>query len=285
MEKEIRKLYDSYTNGKTSRRHFLKKVALYTGSTMLAASLIPILQKGDLMASIPSSGDTDLTTGFVNYKGMTGEVKAFMAHPAAKSKYPAVVVIHENRGLQPHIIDVTKRLAMAGFLAMAPDGLSPLGGTPEDQDEARTLIGKLDIKTTTGDFAAAVKYLQTNPFSNGNVGCTGFSWGGAMTNRVAVECSELKAAVPYYGTTPSGEDVPKIKAAIMAHYAGTDEWINGGIPAFEEALKKNSKEYSIFIYDGTQHGFNNDTGTRYNKEAADLAWERSVKFLKEKLKS
>jgi len=283
MDKEIKRLHDSYMEGKTSRRRFLKKMALYTGSTLLASSLIPIIDQNRLSGMTPSAGPADLTEGFVSYTGVTGEMKAFMARPAAKAKYPAVVVIHENRGLQPHIIDVTRRLAAEGFLALAPDGLSPLGGTPEDQDEARNLIGKLKADTTTGDFVAAVKYLQSDPFSNGNVGCTGFSWGGAMTNRVAVNCSDLKAAVPYYGSAPAVEDVPKIKAAVMAHYAGTDEWVNSGIEGYKEALAKDSIEHSIFIYEGALHGFNNDTGSRYNKEAADLAWKRTVDFLKKKL--
>ena len=175
-------------------------------------------------------------------------------------------------------------MAKEGFLALAPDALSPLGGTPDDQDKAREMIGQLNNEQTIKNLVAAVKYLETHPQSNGNVGCTGFCWGGGMTNQVAVNAPALKAAVPYYGRQPAVEDVPKIKAPILAHYAGDDAGINAGIAAFEEALKKAGHEYKIFIYDGAKHAFNNDSNPeRYNKQAADLAWTRTVTFFKEKL--
>jgi carboxymethylenebutenolidase len=177
-------------------------------------------------------------------------------------------------------------MAMEGFIALAPDGLSPLGGTPEnDEDKGRTMIGQLNREETVKNFVAAVKYLKTHPRSTGKVGCTGFCWGGAMTNQVAVNAPDLDAAVPYYGSVPAAEDIPKIRAAIMAHYAGNDERINSGITAFEEGLKKAGIEYQIFIYEGAEHAFNNDTSPRYNKAAADLAWSRTVKFFREKLGS
>jgi len=212
-------------------------------------------------------------------------MRAWISIPEGKEKYPGVLVIHENRGLVPHIREVNDRMAMEGFVALAPDALSPLGGTPEDHNKSREMMGQLDREETIRNFVAAVQYLKTHPRTTGKVGCTGFCWGGAMTNQVAVNSPDLDAAVPYYGSTPEPEDVPKIRAKVMAHYADNDERINAGIPAFEEALKNAGIEYQIFIYEGTQHAFNNDTGERYNKEAADLTWKRTTDFFKEKLKS
>jgi len=208
-----------------------------------------------------------------------------MAMPKKGKKFPAVIVIHENRGLVPHIQEVTRRMAREGFLALAPDALSPVGGTPEDISNVGQLFQKLVPEQTTKNFVAAVKYLETNPKSTGKVGCTGFCWGGAMTNQVAVNSPDLDAAVPYYGSVPKPEDVARIKAPVMAHYAGNDERINAGIPAFEEALKKNNKEYQIFMYEGAGHAFNNDSNAeRYNEQAAKLAWGRTIAFFKDKLK-
>jgi carboxymethylenebutenolidase len=196
-----------------------------------------------------------------------------------------VVVIHENRGLVPHIEDVTRRVALEGFLAIAPDALSPLGGTPEDESKAPSLMGQLDKKTTLDNYLAAVRYLRTHPSSTGKVGVVGFCWGGGMANQLAVDSPDVSAAVPYYGAQPALEDVRKIRASLLLHYAGVDERINKGIPAFEEALKKASIDYKIYVYEGAQHAFNNDTTpARYNKEAAQLAWQRTISFLKEKLK-
>ena len=212
-------------------------------------------------------------------------MRAFLARPKSGKKFPAVIVIHENRGLVPHIQDVTRRMAKEGFLAIAPDALSPVGGTPEDVSNVGELFKQLKPEETTKNFVAAVKYLKTNPLANGKVGCTGFCWGGAMTNQVAVNAPDLDAAVPYYGRQPVAEDVAKIKAPIMAHYAGNDQGINAGIAAFEEALKKNNKEYQIFMYEGAGHAFNNDSNPdRYNEQAAKLAWGRTIGFFKEKLK-
>ena len=206
--------------------------------------------------------------------------------PKGDAKLPGAIVIHENRGLNPHTKDVARRVALEGFLALAPDALSPLGGTPEDADEARTLIGKLDSQTTIKNSLAAVQYLKTHPQSTGKVGCMGFCWGGGMTNQVAVNSPDLAAAVPFYGRQPAPEDVPKIKASLLLHYAGLDERINAGIPEFEAALKEASVNYKIFMYEGANHAFFNDTNAdRYHKEAAQLAWERTIAFLKEKLKT
>lgn len=286
MDKKITTLYADYKQGLTNRRDFVRKLALVAGSTAAAMALIPILEEDSLGASLSGQQDPDLKTEFITYPGETGEIKAFLARPSAVKKYPAVLVIHENRGLQPHILDVTRRMAKEGFLAMAPDGLSPLGGTPEnDQAKAVTMIGQLDTEKTIKNFVAAVKYLKTNPLSTGKVGCTGFCWGGGMTNQVAVNSPDLDAAVPYYGKQPTAEQVAKIKAPIMAHYAGDDSFINPGIPAFEEELKKDKKEYQIFIYEGAKHAFNNDSNPeRYDEKAAKLAWSRTITFFKEKLK-
>jgi len=286
MEKRITPLYDDYRKGRTSRRSFLKKLAMITGSTAAASALLPVLDHNYLMASVAKKQkEVQLVTEFIKYPAATGEMRAFLARPEKGKKFPAVIVIHENRGLVPHIQDVTKRMAKEGFLALAPDALSPVGGTPEDVSNVGELFKKLNGEETTKNFVAAVKYLETHPNSNGKVGCTGFCWGGAMTNQVAVNSPDLDAAVPYYGRQPSAEDVAKIKAPVMAHYAENDQGINAGIAAFEEALKKNNKEYQIFSYPGTGHGFNNDTNTaRYNSEAAKLAWDRTVAFFKEKLK-
>ena len=283
MEKNLNSLVSDFKKGVISRRRFLKKAAIYTGSTSLALSLIPLLEQNNILAAVISDSD-ELKTEMVKYKGESGPVMAYLAKPVAGKQYPAVIIIHENRGLQPHIKDVTRRMAAEGFLALAPDGLSPLGGTPENEDEARSRIGELDMEVTTRDFSAAVKYLKSHPDSNGKVGCTGFCWGGGMTNRVAVNSPDLDAAVPYYGSTPSPEDVPEIKCPVMAHYAGEDPRINAGIPGFEKALQEAGIEYRIFIYEGTMHAFNNDSNpSRYNREAAELAWERTVEFFREKL--
>jgi carboxymethylenebutenolidase len=285
MDKKINQLYQEYRNGGSDRRGFLKKLTAYAGSTAAALAFLPILDEKYADGTLMQTTDADLFTEFITYPAETGAMKAYLARPKANKKYPAVIVIHENRGLVPHIMDVNRRMAKEGFLSIAPDALTPVGGTPEDVTNVGELFKKLVPEQTTKNFVAAVKYLKTHPNSNGKVGCTGFCWGGAMTNQVAVNSPDLKAAVPYYGMQPTAEDVAKIKASVLAHYAETDERINAGIPAFEEALKKAGIEYQIFKYPGTQHAFNNDTNAqRYNAEAAKLAWKRTVDFFKEKLK-
>jgi len=283
MKRKVNELYDEYRIGSVSRRDFMKKLALVTGGTAAAVVILPGC--GSAAAKAAGSEAMKVIGEFIKYPGATGEMRAWISIPEGKKKYPGVIVIHENRGLTPHIRDVNNRMAQEGFVALAPDALSPLGGTPEDQDKARDMFGQLDRQQTVNNFVAAVKYLETHPRSTGKVGCTGFCWGGAMTNQVAVNSPDLDAAAPYYGSVPAPEDVPKIRAKMMAHYASDDERINAGIPAFEEALKKAGIEYEIFIYEGTQHAFNNDTGNRYNKEAADLAWKRTTTFFREKLGS
>jgi carboxymethylenebutenolidase len=283
MEQNLTKLYDEYKEGKINRRSFLKRLTLATGSTAAALAILPVLADAD--SAVSNQIDDEPVSQFIQYPAPKMEIRAFLAHRKNGTKFPAVVVIHENRGLQPHIQDVTKRLAKEGFLSLAPDALTPAGGTPEDQTQAAERIRDLNNDDTVNNMVAAVKYLKTHPLSTGKVGCTGFCWGGAMTNSVAVNSPELNAAVPYYGRQPATEDVAKISAPIMAHYAENDPGINAGIEAFEAELKRLNKDYQIFIYPNTGHAFNNDTNPdRYNAEAAKLAWGRTVGFFKEKLK-
>ena len=285
MDPKINDLYSEYRNGSIDRRQFLKKLALLAGGTAAAYSLLPVIEGNQAHAAVPAGNQVDLLTEMITYPGGSGDVMAFMARPSGDKKLPAVIVIHENRGLVRHIKDVTRRMAAEGFLALAPDANSPLGETPEDDpDKGRTMMRELDNEKTVEDFVAAVKYLDTHPLTNGKVGCTGFCWGGGITNQVAVNAPELDASVPYYGSQPPKEDVAKIKAAVMAHYAGNDQRINAGIEEFEKALKDAGIEYTIYMYEGASHAFNNDTNPdRYHEEAAKLAWERTIKFFKEKL--
>jgi carboxymethylenebutenolidase len=283
MESEIKDLYEEYSRGVMDRRELLRRLTLITGGTVAATVLLPIFE-AKIQAQIVPTDDPRLETGYINYPGANGEVRAYSARPKGEANLAGVIVIHENRGLNPHTEDVARRVALEGFLAIAPDALSPLGGTPENPDEARALIQQLDRQANTKNFVAAVEYLKTQPQATGQVACMGFCWGGAVTNQVAVNAPDLTAAVPFYGSQPAPEDVPKIKAAMLIHYAGDDERINAGIPAFEEALKQAGVEYTIHMYEGAGHAFLNDTGARYNKEAAELAWRRTIAFLKQKLK-
>lgn len=279
-------LYDEYKKGQLNRRQFLKKLAVLAGGTAAAVVLLPSLENNSAEAQIVPENDPRLHTEYIQYPGETGEVRAYLARPKDSEKLPGVIVIHENRGLVPHIEDVTRRVALEGFLAIGPDALSPLGGTPEDTEKGRSLMRELDSQSTIKNYVAAVQYLKTHPQATGKVGCMGFCWGGGVTNQVAVHSPDLTAAVPFYGRQPASENVPKIKATLLLHYAGLDERINAGIPAFEEALKEASVEYKIYIYEGAEHAFFNDTNaSRYHEEAAKLAWQRTVAFFKEKLKS
>ena len=286
MRQELIDVYEKYSQGSLDRREFLERLALVAGSAAAASGLLPLLERNAAIAQIVPKDDARLVVEHMKYAGETGEVRADFVRPKGDAKLPGVLVIHENRGLNAHIEDVARRVALEGFLALAPDALSPLGGTPEDSEKAPALIGQLDKEKTIKNYLAAVRYLKTHPLSNGKVGVVGFCWGGAMANQVAVHSPDVVAAVPYYGAVPAPEDVPKIKASLLLHYAGIDERINAGIPAFEEALKKASVNYKIYMYEGAQHGFNTDTNpARYNKDAAQLAWQRTIAFLKEKLKS
>ena len=285
MDQKIADLYDEYTHELLDRREFLRRLSVLAGSAAAAITLLPLLENNNAKAEIIPKDDPRLYTEHIKYPGATGEVLAYLARPKGDEKIPGVVVIHEIYGLVPHIEDVTRRIALEGFLVMAPDALSPLGGTPEDPNQARSLMQKLDSQSTIQNYVAAVRYLKTHPGSTGKVGVVGFCWGGEMANQVAVNSPDVLAVVPYYGRQPASEEVPKIKASLLLQYAGLDEGINKGIPAYEEALKKASIDYKIYMYEGAQHGFNNDANpARYNKEAAELAWKRTLSFLREKLK-
>jgi carboxymethylenebutenolidase len=285
MNQKVLDLYDQYAHELLDRREFLRRLAILAGSTAAAIALLPLLENNNAKAQVVPKDDPRLQTEYIKYPGATGDIRAYFARPKGDEKLPGVVVIHQNTGLVPHIEDVTRRVALEGFLAVAPDALTPVGGTPEDLGKASALLQKLDSKSTTENYVAAVRYLKTHPASTGKVGVVGFCWGGALANQVAVNSPDVIAVVPYYGPQPASEDISKIKASLLLHYAGIDERINKGIPAFEEALKKASIDYKIYIYEGAQHAFNDDTApTRYNKEAAQLAWQRTISFLKEKLK-
>ena len=286
MDQTIIDLYDEYTHAPLDRRVFLERLATLTGSATAAMAMLPLLGPNYAHAAISAPDDSRLETKRITYKGASGDVKAYQAKPKGASKLPAVIVIHENRGLNPHIEDVTRQVALEGFLAVAPDSLSPVGGTPQDQDAARDLYNKLDRDLATRDHVALVKLLKSSPEGNGKVGAVGFCAGGTAVNQLAVHSPQLDAAIPYYGTVPASEDVAKIRAAILAHYGALDKRVNAGIPGFEEALKKNNKKYTLYIYEGAQHAFNSDTSPdRYHKPSADLAWKRTVDFLKENLKA
>ncbi len=284
MTSEIRNILEKCARGAMDRRGFLENLALIAGGSAAAAVLLRGSGGSGATQVVPKD-DPRLETGYIKYPGTAGEMRAYTARPKGAARLAGVIVIHENRGLNPHTEDIARRVALEGFQAIAPDALSPLGGTPENPDEARPLFQKLDREANTKNFVAAVAYLKTQPQATGKVACMGFCWGGGVTNQVAVNAPDLTAAVPFYGMPPAPEDVPKIKAAVLAHYAGDDERINAGIPGFEEALKKAGIDYQVYVYEGAQHAFLNDTSPRYNKEAAELAWKRTVAFLKDKLKA
>ena len=284
MDQKIINLFDEYTHKPLPREEFIKRLTTLTGSTAAALAVIPLLEVNYAKAATVESQDDRLMTENISYPGDGSDMKAYVARPKAQGKYPAVVVIHENRGLNPHIEDVTRRAALAGYLALAPDALSPLGGTPSDADQARDMFQKLDATKNLNNFIKAFDYLKTRKDCNGKFGVVGFCWGGGMVNQLAVNVPELKAAVAFYGRQPEAADVPKIKAAVQLHYAAMDERINAGIPAYEEALKKANVKYELYSYEGAQHAFHNDTApSRYNEAAAKLAWERTIAFFQKNL--
>ena len=284
MDQRIINLFDEYTHKPLSREVFMKRLAKITGSVATALAVLPLLEVNYASAQTIQNEDDRLITERVSYTVQGGEMKAYVACPKKKKKYPVVMIIHENRGLNPHIEDVTRRMALEGFLAIAPDALSPLGGTPTDADKARELFSKLDAAVNLNNFIKAFNYASTRKDTSDNFGAMGFCWGGALTNQLAVNMPNLKVAVPFYGRQPEVADVSKIKAVVQAHYGSLDERINAGIPAFEEALKKSGTKYEIFIYEGAQHAFHNDTApTRYHEASAKLAWSRAVALLKKEL--
>ncbi|MGB8313251.1 MAG: dienelactone hydrolase family protein [Aestuariivirga sp.] len=277
MDQKFITLFDRFTHGGMNRREFMEKLAVLAGSTTAATALLPLLENNYARADILPEGDPRIVSESIKYEGGAG----YFVKPKAEGKYPGVIVIHENRGLNPHIKDVARRMAAEGFAALAVDYLSGLGGTPEDADKARDMIGTLTPEGIDASSSTALAALKANPACNGKAGTVGFCWGGGAVNSLAVTDRGLAAGVAYYGRQPADADVPKITAPLMLHYASLDERIDAGIPAFEAALKANGKIYELHMYEGVNHAFNNDTNAaRYNKEAADLAWSRTVSFLK-----
>lgn len=283
MDQRIINLYDEYTHKPLSRQDFLKRLTVLAGSTAAALALLPSLENDYAKAVV--TGTEDLFTEYITYPGVPNPMKAYVARPKEDKKYAAVIVIHENRGLNAHIEDVARRAASAGYLAIAPNALSALGKTPANEDEARQWFRDLKPEDSLKNFMNVFDYLSSRKDYNGNTGCVGFCWGGAMTNNLAVNVPSLKAAVAFYGRQPNAADVSKIKAAMQLHYAGLDEGVNAGIPAYEEALKSNKITYELYRYEGVQHAFHNDTsGARYNEAAAKLAWKRTMDFFGKYLK-
>ena len=282
MDQRIINLYDEYTHKPLSRQEFLSRLTVLAGSVAGAMAILPLIEVNYSNAMVTK--DDDLFTERISYPGVPGEMQAYVARPKEEKKYAAIVVIHENRGLNAHIEDVTRRAANAGFLAIAPNALAPLGGTPENEDEARTKFQQLKAEDNLKNFMNVFDYLPTRKDFNGKAGCVGFCWGGGMANDLAVNIPSLKAAVAFYGRQPKAEDVAKIKAAVQLHYASLDERITAGSSAYVEALKKNNIPYEIYIYEGVNHAFHNDTApTRYNEAAAKLAWQRTIEFFKKYL--
>lgn len=284
MDQRIINLYDEYVHSSTiSRADFLKRVTLITGSLALTQSVLSQIENDYTKSGLVSS--EELFTEYINYPGVPNEMKAYIARPKEEKKYAAVIVIHENRGLNAHIEDVARRAATAGYLAIAPNALAALGKTFANEDEARGAFRELKAEDNLKNFIGSYDYLKTRKDFNGKAGCVGFCWGGAMSNNLAVNIPDLKAAVAFYGRQPAAADVPKIKAAVQLHYGSLDEGVNAGIAAYEEALKANNKTYELYMYEGAQHAFHNDTSAaRYNEQAAKLAWQRTLDFYTKYLK-
>jgi carboxymethylenebutenolidase len=287
FDPEVLKIFDQYVHGLIDRRGFLERAARFAAKGVTAAMLLDALSPRFAEAQQIAKDDARLATSYLEYdstKG-SGKMRGYLALPRkASGKLAGILVVHENRGLNPHIEDIARRIALENYVAFAPDALTPLGGYPGDEDKARELFAKLDQNKTRQDFVAAVAVLRTRPDCTGKVGVVGFCYGGGIANTLATHIPELAAAVPFYGTQPPAEEVDRIKAPLLIHYAEKDERINAGIPAFEAALKANHVKYEMFTYPGTQHGFNNDTTPRYDKAAAALAWQRTLEFFKKNLR-
>jgi carboxymethylenebutenolidase len=287
IKQEIFDLYDDYAHDRLNRRAFVQKLSVYAVGGLTVPALMSFLMpdyKGNVQIA---PEDPRLTSGYINYASPKGggTIKALLSKPAdAKKKLGGVIVVHENRGLNPYIEDVARRAALAGFVSLAPDALTPLGGYPGNDDEGRAMQSKRDKGQMEEDFIAAFDYLKNHKDCNGKVGVVGFCYGGGIANMMAVRVPELAAAVPFYGSQPAVNDVPKIKAPLMLHYASLDTRITEGWPPYEAALKANGKKYQAFIYENVNHGFHNDTTPRYDKNAAELAWKRTIDFFNEHLK-
>jgi carboxymethylenebutenolidase len=288
FDQELLNLFDEYVHGTVDRRGFLERAARFAVGGLSAAALLEALNPKFAEAQQIEKSDARLKTAYLEYDSPSGygRMRGFFVQPArASGRLPGVLVVHENRGLNPHIEDIALRVALEGFVAFAPDALTPLGGYPGDEDKARELFAKLDQSRTSEDFVAALGFLKNRPECDGKVGAVGFCFGGGIANMLATRAPDLVAAVPFYGNQPKLEDVPLIKAALLIHYAEMDDRINAGIPGFEAALKANHVTYQLFQYSGTQHGFNNNTTPRFNKAAATLAWGRTMDFFRKYLKA
>ena len=277
---EVLKLFDAYVHGGVSRREFLDRAAPFTAGASAAAVLASLSPNYAWAQQVPE-GDARIRVERVDYDSPEGHgaIRAYLVRPAeAQGKLPGVVVVHENRGLNPYIEDVARRLGAAGYLALAPDGLTPQGGYPGNDNEGRRLQAELDRGKLVQDFAAAVAHLQQHPDCSGKVGVVGFCFGGYVVNQLAVSIPTLAAGVAFYGRQPAGESVPRIEAPLLLHFAGLDERVNQGWPAYEDALKRHGKSYAAHVYPNVNHGFHNDTTPRYDESAAELAWRRSLDF-------
>lgn len=287
IKQEVFDLYDDYAHNRIDRRDFVQRLSAYAVGGLTVSALMSFLMPDYKGAIQVEANDPRLKSEYINYpspKG-AGTIKALLSQPAdAKGKLPGIVVVHENRGLNPHIEDVARRAALAGYISIAPDMLTPLGGYPGTDDQGRELQSKRDRNEMLEDFIAAFNYLQAHKDCTGKVGVVGFCFGGWISNMMAVRIPELVAAVPFYGGQPATEDVPNIKAPLLLHYAALDTRVNEGWPAYEKALKENKKEYTAYMYADANHGFHNDTTPRYDKTAAELAWKRTIDFFNQKLK-
>jgi carboxymethylenebutenolidase len=287
IRQEVFDLYDDYAHSRLDRRAFVQKLSLYAVGGLTVPALMSFLMP-DYQGNVQiKADDPRLKSEYIKYNSPKGggEIKALLSEPKDhKAKLGGIIVVHENRGLNPYIEDVARRAALAGFITLAPDALTPLGGYPGNDDQGREMQSKRDPKEMEEDFIAAYEYLKTNPDCNGKVGVVGFCFGGGIANRMAVRIPDLAAAVPFYGSQPPAQDVPKINAPLMLHYASLDTRITGGWPAYEAALKANGKKYQAYIYENVNHGFHNNTTPRYDKAAAELAWQRTIDFFNVYLK-
>lgn len=285
IKQEVFDLYDDYAHNKIQRREFVEKLGLYAVGGITVASLMGFLMPNYVDTMLVDKDDPNLDSGYITYNSPKGggEIKALLSKPKnATAKLGGIVVVHENRGLNPYIEDTARRAALEGFITIAPDALTPLGGYPGNDDEGRTMQRERDRDEMLEDFIAAFDYLRSHEACSGKIGVVGFCFGGWISNMMAVKVPGLKAAVPFYGGQPT-EDIDKINAPLMLQYAGLDERVNAGWPAYEQALKEHGKEYSAFVYPNVNHGFHNTTTPRYDKEAAELAWGRTMDFFKNKL--
>jgi carboxymethylenebutenolidase len=285
MRQEIIDLYDEYTHERLDRRVFMDRLARMAGGTAAAAALLPLLRADYAKAAIGAPDDARLRIERVTFAGGSGEMQGYLARPSdASGELPGIVVLHENRGLTPYIEDVARRAALDGFVVLAPDFLSPLGGTPDDEDQAREMQRTIEPELMLQNALAAVDFLKSHGATTDRVGVVGFCAGGSLANQVAVHSPEVSAVVVFYGGHPASEDVPKIQAPLLLHYAELDERIGAGIPAFEQALTDAGVDYTMHMYEGVNHAFHNDTGAaRYDKDAADLAWSRTIDFFEQHL--